>query len=402
MPAFRFEASDRDGRLQTGVLEAGSREEAAERLVMRGLVPVKVVSPRRGGAAAIPAGEGAGAVSAATLSVLREMATLLAAGLTVHQALGVVARLAPRRRAVAIGRLHGAVRAGRPLSEAMGEVPALFPATIRGAIAAGEQSGRLAEMLAQLTRWAETDLATRRKVTSMLTYPIVLLFVMAAAMAVIFSVVLPRLEPLFRGAEGGLPFATRLVLDLGRFFRAYGEITGVALVGAGVLLLVMLRVPTVRARIDGAMLGPNILFGLPRRIAAARFCHTLSTLLVGGMALDRGLSATMAATANGALRAALATATDKVRRGGRLGPALEETGAMPPAVVELAGVGEETGRLGPMLAEAGRVLDEEISVRLDRVATLLPPLVTLVLGGLVAGLMAGVVGGLLAANDFAL
>lgn len=403
MPVFRFEAADREGRLSTGVFEAGSRDDAVDRLVSKGLIPVKVLALGVRGGALAERGDGTGApVSAQTLAILRELATLLRAGLTVSQALGVIARLVPGRRAAMIGRVHAAVRAGRPLSEAMLEAPSLFPRAIRGAAAAGEASGRLPDMLEQLARWVERDLATRRKIAAMLTYPVILFFVMAGAMAVIFSVVLPRLEPLFRGADAQLPMATRIVLALGRFFREQGEGAGLVLVGAGVVFLALLRLPAVRAAVDAALLRPHALFGLPRRIAAARFSHTLSTLLLGGMSLDRALAATAAATGNGALRAALQGATGAVRRGERLGASIERTGLMPPSVVELASVGEETGRLGEMLAEAGRALDDDIGHRLDRVATILPPLITLVLGGLVAGLMAGVVGGLLAANEFAL
>lgn len=404
MAAFRYEAADRDGRIKTGQFSAVSRDEAVARLVAQGLTPVRVTAAPGGGAAGASGRQGAaaGRAAAPTLAILRELATLIRAGLTVTQALGVVRKLARPRQAVLIGRMLVCVRAGGSLSAAMAEAPALFPETLRGAVAAGEAGGRLADMLDQLVEWVERDLATRRQVVSMLTYPAILLLVMAGAMAVIFGVVLPRLEPLFAGNGAQLPFATTVVLSIAHLVRDWGEAVALALILAGVAFLVALRLPATRAGLDRTALGPRFLFGLPRRIAAAQFSHTLATLVAGGLSLDRALAAATAAVGNTAMRETLRLAMDRVRRGGSLGPALAETGLMPPAVVELAAVGEETGRLGPMLKEAARTLDVEIKNRLDRVATVLPPVITLVLGGLVAGLMAGVVGGLLAANEFAL
>ncbi|WP_158596255.1 type II secretion system F family protein [Oleomonas cavernae] len=403
MTAFRYEAVDRDGGTKVGQLTAVSREEAVERLIVQGLVPIRV-SATGGGEANRPwfMGSASDRPTAETLVVLRNLATLMGAGLTVVQSLGVVHKLARPRYAPVIERMLVAVRAGRSLSDAMADAPALFPETLRGAVAAGEAGGRLADMLDQLVEWVERDLATQRRLISMLTYPAILLLVMTGAMTVIFGVVLPRLEPLFAGGGAQLPVATRVVLALGHLFRDWGELIGILLVVAGVGFLIALRLPAFKAGMDGLAMGQNFLFGLPRRTAAARFCHTLATLVVGGLSLDRALAAAAVAIHNGAMQARLRVAVDQVRRGGRLGPALAETGLMPPAVVELAAVGEETGRLGPMLKEAARTLDVEVGHTLDRISTLLPPAITLILGGLVAGLMAGVVGGLLAANEFAL
>ena len=397
---LRYDAIGQDGKGVRGRIRAVSVEDAAVQLRARGLVPVRIVADD--GRAAAERHRPAVAASKATLLILRELAVLLRAGLTVPRALAVIARLLPaasRRRVEAV---MAGVRGGAPLAEAMAvSAPGLFPAPVRGAIAAGAASGHLVDVLDQLVAGIARDLSLRQRILSILAYPLILLLVMAAALAVILGVVVPRMEPLLTSAGVDLPWLTHLVIGLAHLMRDWGEaLAGLAIVALGLTLLA-LRAPGPRRRLERWLLETRLLLGLPRRMAAARFCHVAGTLLKGGVTLDRALEGAAAAVGNHGFQDRIRRAVPRVRRGERLAAVLGEAGVLPPVVIELAAVGDETASLGPMLHEAATALDAEIGVALDRLATLLPPVLTLLMGMLVAGLMAGVVSGLLAANSVA-
>jgi general secretion pathway protein F len=141
---------------------------------------------------------------------------------------------------------------------------------------------------------------------------------------------------------------------------------------------------------------------VPSEYEAARFCRNLETLLSGGLALDRSLSAARSASANRWFRIRLAGVLSAVESGATLRTAFGRSEVLPALVVEFAAVGEETGRLAAMMREAAEILERDVETRLDRLTALVLPAATLVMGAIVAGVMAAIVTGLLAVNDLAM
>ncbi|MFM9862304.1 MAG: type II secretion system F family protein [Micropepsaceae bacterium] len=342
-------------------------------------------------------------LSSQRLAILRELSLLLRAGLSVERALVAMQGLAKKARTKAtLAQLLEGLRAGEALSTAMGRAGVLFPETVRKLVAAGEASGRLTEVTARLADAHARNKELTDRVVSALIYPLLLVLVMTAVLVMIFTVVLPRLEPLFAQSTEALPWPTALLLGISYFFDVFGLWLMLALVAALVYAFYALRRPAVKLAIDRFATNSWLALDLPRRYQAAQFCRNLGMLLEGGMTLNRALEAAEAAMSNRYMRSFMPKLVDDVRQGRTLKAALENAGVFPRLTVEFAAVGEETGKVGAMMNEAAAVLDRDVQTELDRLSALLLPAVTIVLGAVVAAIMAGVVTGILAANDLAL
>ncbi len=405
MPTFAYEATSPQGGVTRGVIEAPTRSAAVERILGQGQTPMRLTEQSVGAAA--PAFERwlwpQWNLSAQRLSIVRELSLLLRAGLSVERALVAMQGLAKNARTKAtLAQLLEGLRAGDALSTAMGRAGPLFPEAMRKLIAAGEASGRLAEVTARLAQAHTRNKELTDRVVSALIYPALLVIVMLAVLVMIFTVVLPRLEPMFAQSTGALPWPTALLLGTSWFLGLFGVWLLIALIAGLVYLMYALRRPGVQLALDRFATNARLTLDLPRRYQAAQFCRNLGMLLDGGMTLNRALEAAEAAMSNRYMRSFMPKLIDDVRQGRTLKAALEGAGVFPRLTVEFAAVGEETGRIGAMMNEAADILDRDVQTEMDRLSALLLPAVTIVLGAIVAAIMAGVVTGILAANDLAL
>ncbi len=406
MPNFAYEAASPGGAIVRGVIDAPTRSAAVERILAQGRTPTRVVE-QSGDAPATSAERRsllpAWGLAADRLTMLRELSLLLRAGLSVERALVAMQGMTtkPRVKHVLQALLDG-LRGGDALSSAMRRADHLFPETTRKLVAAGEASGKLPDVMTRLATTAERTAQLRERVVSALIYPALLVIVMFAVLVVIFTVVLPRLEPLFAQSGAALPWPTAMLLAISGFFNAYGTFVAVVLVALLIGGLYAIRQPEMQLRLDRYATRTRFLLDIPQNYAAAQFCRNLGMLLDGGLPLNRALESAEGAIANRHMRRQAAKVSDAVRQGRPLKAALESAAVFPRLTVEFAAVGEETGRLGAMLNEAADILDGDVRTKLDRLSALLLPVVTIVLGAIVAAIMTGVVSGILSANDLAL
>lgn len=405
MPTFAYEATSPQGGVTRGVIEAPTRSAAVERILGLGQTPMRVTEQAAGHVAG-PAFGGmrpAWGLSAQRLSILRELSLLLRAGLSVERALVAMQGLAKNARAKStLAQLLEGLRAGEALSTAMARAGPLFPENVRKLVAAGEASGRLSDVMVRLADAHARSKELTDRVVSALIYPALLVIVMIAVLVMIFTVVLPRLEPLFLQSTDALPWATAVLLAVSWFFEVFGLWLLLVLIAGLTYALYALRAPATRLALDRFATNSRFMLDLPRRYQAAQFCRNLGMLLEGGMTVNRALEAAEGAMSNRYMRSFMPKLIDEVRQGRTLKAALESAGVFPRLTVEFAAVGEETGRVAPMMTEAADVLDRDVKTELDRLSALLLPVVTIVLGAIVAAIMAGVVTGILAANDLAL
>jgi general secretion pathway protein F len=403
VPSFAYEAAGPDGAIGRGVIEAPDRSTAVERIVALGRTPVRVVERAGGGSFAFAPGLPQFGGARERVTLLQELSTLLRAGLSVERSLSVMQGLAGARQTKgALQSVLDGLRGGEPLSAAMKRADVLFPEGVRRLVVAGEASGRLGDVVKRLADAEARNKDLRERAVSAMIYPALLVVVMIAVLVMIFTVVVPRLEPLFAQSGEALPWTAALLMAVSRFLSGYG--TALAIVVAAILALVLyaIRQPAGRLAVDRWALSTRLLQNIPQHYHGTQFCRNVAMLLDGGLPLNRALENAQAATGNGYMRQQLHGAVEMVRQGKPLKAALEGTGVFPRAALEFTAVGEETGRLAHMLNEAADLLDKQMQTKVDRLSALLLPVVTIVLGLVVAGIMTGVVGGILAANDLAL
>lgn len=399
MALFAYRALTAAGERVTGEIEAPDARAAVARLQERGLFPISAepVTPRPA-----RAGLGGRRLARAVTEATRELATLLGAGQTLTEALGLLLETIEHRRLRAIlAEVREAVRTGKSLSEALANHPHAFPRAYVGLVRAGEAAGTLPETLRILALARERREQVERKLASAAIYPALLLLASLAALAVLLLVVVPRFAPLFAQAQAALPASTRLVLALAEFLAAWGSELALALAVALFALLVALRRPRPRLVLDRALLRVPLVAKLARERASAEAMRGLATLLKGGLDLASALPLVRELVSNRAVRAALEETMRAVREGRPLWRALSEADVLAPLAVRLLRVGEESGRLAEVAEYLAEAFEERVASRLARLVALVEPLVIVTLGLLVGGIVVSILSAVIAVNDLA-
>jgi len=322
----------------------------------------------------------------------QELAALLRAGLPLVQSLAmlVTRQRHPQFRSQ-LEQVVASVRGGSELSAAFAELGGALPSIFPAALAAGERTGELEGVLGRVVRHFRLVLDARRKVFTALVYPTVLLGLSLVLLSIMGLYVVPSFRKFYEAMDlAELPWLTRITLGTATALRDRLPIVVVAAILAAPLVERWRRSPQgeealARWRLALPALGPVF-----HRFAISEYCRSLSTLLAGGLPLVQALEIATRAVGNARVRRRLQPAIDRVREGQALHRALAETGEVPPVVLDMVEVGEATGALDQMLANVSDFLDEEVETRMQRLLSLIEPLLLVVVGGLVAVLLISV------------
>ena len=204
---------------------------------------------------------------------------------------------------------------------------------------------------------------------------------------VILWKVIPTFANLFAGLGAELPLPTRVVIALSNRLVRFGPFLIVGLVGAGYGFKSYYATPKGRRAVDALMLKMPILGNLLRKIAVARFCRTLSTLLASGVSILEALDITAKTAGNAIVEEAIQTTRKSIERGETIAQPLKDTAVFPPMVVQMIGVGEATGALDTMLGKIADFYEEEVDTAVAGLLTLMEPLMIALLGGIVGGIV---------------
>ena len=392
MAAYEYLALTGRGREQRGVLEGDSARHVRQLLRERGLSALEVTPVAGRSATAHAAAGGRERVPAAELVIAtRQLATLARAGLPVGEVLATVAEQStrPATRRVLLG-VRGRVVEGVALSDALQDYPRVFAPFYRATVAAGEQSGRLAEVLERLADHVERGQALRQKLGLSLVYPALVLLVAVAVIGVMMVYVVPEVVRVFTGIGQELPWFTRALIatseQVQRLALPASLLLLVALAGGALLL----RLPGARLVFDRLQLGLPLVGGVVRRLNGARFVRTLAILTASAVPLLDGVQLASGVVPNRAQRRALLGVARQIREGRTLHASLRETGLFPPVVLNLIASGESGGRLADMLDRAATQQEREIELGLAALVGLLEPLMIVLLGGIILAIVVAI------------
>ncbi|MEI2414714.1 type II secretion system inner membrane protein GspF [Orrella sp. JC864] len=383
MPSYQFEASDATGKLERGLVDADSDRGARSILRARGLVPLSIKETGRARGAGGP--QLGTRLSDADLGWLtRQMAGLLAAGLSLDAALTATLEQAEKRHiAHALAAVRADVRAGHRLQDALAARPRDFPDIYRALVAAGEESGDLALVMEKLADYIEERNALRGKVLTAFIYPAIVALVSVCIVFFLLGYVVPQVVGAFSHTQQQLPLITRIMLGASGLVRDWGLAAGAALAAAIVLWRLRLRAPAARLAWHARILRLPVIGRFALGVNAARFASTLAILSSSGVSLLRALDAAGQTLTNDRLRSAVADASARVREGAALAASLQAQKVFPPLLIHLIASGERTGELPPMLERAASTLSRDLERRAMAMTALLEPLMILVMGGVV-------------------
>lgn len=407
MTQFHFQALDSKGVTRSGQMESGSRTAALDALHRQGLVPIAVNELRAAPGFSLRfdrlVSHRSSRLSAKEIvSLTQSLAALVKAGLTIDRALAISANL-NQRAGVShlLAELGRSVRSGRSFADSLTSSGIALPAYYVGMIQAGELGGNLAQTFARLAELLQKQHEIRERIRSALIYPSILAAVVCLTVVLLLTFVLPRFGALFAESEVVLPWSTRMVLAVGGFVSTYWWLLAAIGVATASGVIGLVRSPFGRERLDDWLLRSRWTLGLPAAIDTARLLRTLSTLLANGVPLGMALRIGRSTLSNSRLQKGLDQAAKLIKAGRSTSQALAEVAVFPAHAVQLARVGEETGELEQLLLEAATILEQESQTSLERLLTLLVPMLTISMGLLIATLIGSVLVGLLSINDLA-
>src|SRR4029079_4297555 len=265
--------------------------------------------------------------------------------------------------------------------------PRAFDALYSNMIAAGEAGGILDTILKRLPVAIEKRVKLKGQVKSAMIYPIAVICIATIVVAAILWKVIPTFAQLFAGLGAQLPLPTRVVIAASDNLVAYGPFIVVGLGAIGYAVKRYYERPPGRYMIDGILLKAPILGMILRKIAVARFCRTLSTLLSSGVPILDGLDITARTAGNAVIEEAIQKTRSSIERGETVSAPLRETNVFPSMVVQMINVGETTGALDAMLGQIADFYEEEVDTAVAGLLTLMEPIMIAVLGGIVGGIV---------------
>ncbi|MFQ6017537.1 MAG: type II secretion system F family protein [Kiloniellaceae bacterium] len=403
MPRFSYKAVSPDGEVIEGETEAASRQALVDRLHSQGHVPIRAEERRRAGPRrlSVPSPFRARRATAKDVVLLtQELATLLQAGLPLDRALTIMSDLArPGPVRTLIDRIRDRVRGGATLADALEAYPHVFPNYYAGMVRAGEAGGTLDAVLARLAATLGRAQALRESVRSALQYPALVVIMAVLSLVVLMTAVIPEFRPLFEDAGAALPVSTRIVIGVSDFLQAYWWAVFLAALALTLLIRQHNRDPAGRLRWDGWISRAPLFGDLIRKVEVARFSRTLGTLMGNGVSVLPALSMTMGTLSNRAIAEAVGMAQGRLAKGEGLAGPLQDSALFPGLALRLIQVGEETGQLEAMLLRIADIYEEEVKRTIERMLSLLVPLVTIALGIVIAVIIGSMLAAILSAYD---
>ncbi len=388
MPTFAFTGRTRAGQTISGE-RAGDTMDAVVAALRREQVLVTRIAPAKASGRAARAGKAGKAVPAKNMAVFtRQFSVMIDAGLPLVQCLDILgSQEEDKNFAQSILAVRTEVEGGASLADAMKKYPKTFDPLFTNMVAAGEAGGILDTILKRLATYIEKAVKLKQQVKSAMVYPVAVVVIAGVVVGVILWKVIPTFAALFQGLGAELPLPTRIVIALSNGVVKFGPLIVIALTGGSFGLKQFYATDRGRHVIDGTLLHLPVLGLVLRKIAVARFCRTLSTLLASGVPILDGLDITARTSGNAIIEDAIQVTRKSIERGETIAAPLRDTRVFPPMVVQMIGVGEATGALDTMLSKIADFYEEEVDAAVAGMLTLLEPLMIAFLGGVVGGIV---------------
>lgn len=390
MPDYKFHAATADGRVETGILQADSLDDAMRQLEDRQLVVFEIEEhtsqPARWGIRKRKVGH------ADLVVLVRELATLANAGISLADALATLkeaSRDTPMSQP--LERMLKSIHAGDSFSSALQKTELQLPEYVFAMVRAGEATSNLGLALNRAADQMEFDAKMRSQTREALIYPTILVSTGTLAVLFIFSFVVPRFASLLKGRISNLPWISEFVLRVGMFFNAHFVAT---LITIGLLVfafIVSARNQQLRVRVLALASRMPIVGEWIYSGETARWTTALAMLLQSRVGILPALELASVSVRLAETAARLDTVRVEVNRGKRLSQAIEHQQLLEPTSLSMVRVGEQSGELGGMLQHVSQYWGDKNQSMQRRVVSMIEPASILLLGGVIGFVMVGVV-----------
>lgn len=379
MSTFSFKAKDETGKILRGLVEARNDKEAVLLLHQRKLLVFQLKV------------KGEDPLTALThkfsritftdmVNFTRQLSTMFTAGLRLSESLRILEK---QTENPAMGRiiteLRRDVEAGSAFGAAL-EKHSCFSHVYVAVVRAGEASGKLDQILAQLADNLEKAQELRARIKGAMMYPAVILVAMGGVMFILMTFVVPGLTSVYEAFEADLPLATKFLIAFSKFMSRFWWLVILVMFGSLLALRRWIKTPLGKKGYDLLMLRLPIFGRLQKGTVLTEFCRTLGLLASAGVPLIDGLNIVSEAVSNVIYRQSIKEAAQKVEKGFPLSAVLEENPLFPAIVVQMTKVGEETGKIDETLLRVAAYFEVEVDQLVKGLTTLIEPLMMIVLG----------------------
>jgi len=385
MANYAWKGRNRAGLVKEGVLVADNKEIALASLRRQNIV-VTGIRERGKEVSFTKIGR---KVPAKTLAVFtRQFSVMIDAGLPLVQCIEILANQQEHKTFQKILlQIRQDVEAGSTLADAMRRHPKAFDPLFVNMVAAGEAGGILDTILQRLSIYIEKAVKLKSQVRSAMIYPVAVIVIAAIVVAVILLKVIPTFAALFMSLGAELPLPTRIVIMASNFLARYFIFF---VIGIGVMIYGLRRYYAThsgRRVVDGLLLKMPILGTVFRKVAVARFCRTLATLISSGVPILESLDITARTAGNAIVEDAIYETRRSVEGGKTIVEPLKATNIFPNMVTQMIGVGEQTGALDAMLNKIADFYEDEVDAAVAGLVKLLEPILIFILGLVIGGIV---------------
>lgn len=391
MAKYAYEAVNKEGKKQFGVIDAESQALALNDIRSLGLYPTRVWEARK-------ADERRARKKKKTLNefyigglkqkqivvMTRQLATLIDAGLPLLRSLNVlIAQQKPSKLKDVLREIAYDVQTGATFSEALAKHPRAFDRLFVNMVRAGEIGGMLEVVLNRLAMFMEKRAQLKRRVKSAMFYPIFVIIIATVIVLGILTYIVPSFGDIFKDFGAKLPAMTLFLIDAGNFVK-YKYWKGVLIIDAVIIAFKILRkFQYFRIGCDWVLLRVWLIGDLITKVAVARFARTLGTLITSGVPILQSLRITKETIGNYFIEQAVQKVHDSIKEGDTIAAPLDEAKVFPAMVVNMIDVGEETGSLDAMLIKVADIYDQEVEAAVEGMLRLIEPMLIVVLGGII-------------------
>jgi type IV pilus assembly protein PilC len=391
MKKFSYSVKDKGGRTLKGEIEAQDKQQALASLREKGMLVVRLEETAQRKAFSLKSGKSKKSAKVPMDELVlftRQMATMVASGITIVTALDTLAEQVDNEGFKFVLRdIKESVNTGSSLSEAMARHKQVFFGYFINMIRAGESSGMLDDVLERVATYLEKTSALQKKIKSAMIYPSVVTSMAIAITLVMILKVIPVFEDMFAGFGAALPAPTQFLINVSHFMQEFFWVFAILVTGLFFALKYYAGTDNGRKTIDGLQLNLPVFGPLLRKVAISKFTRTLSTLVKSGVPILTALEIVSRTSGNVVVEGAVKKVRERVQEGESIADPLEKSGIFPPLVTRMVDVGEKSGELENMLSKIADFYDEQVDTAVDGLTSLIEPLIIAFLGIVIGGIV---------------
>lgn len=383
MPIFEYKGLTRDGKNVKGVIDSENLRAARTKLKKDNIYVVDIRDKKKSDPRKKSGPRSTKAVGIKELALMtRQLAVLIKANIPLVDALTAIAEQVENPvLSEAISDCKNMVNEGSPFAKALAKYPNIFTNIYICMVEAGEMSGSLDVILMRLAEFTEAQADLRAKVSSAMTYPVVMMVVTMGLLGFLFVFLIPKMVTVFESAPNlQLPWYTVRLIEASQFLVNWWYILSAIAFAAFLLFKNWKNSPTGRVQWDVISLKLPVVGPTVRMVAVARFTRTLATLLNGGVPMLAALDIVRNVVNNSVLAVAIDEARSNISEGESIAGPLKRSGQFPPLVVHMVNIGEKTGELENMLTQVSDAYDFQVKNKLEGLTSLMGPIVIVLMG----------------------